>query len=174
MSWLRAGRVGRPHGLDGSFYVTDPTPQLLGAGRTVFMTGVECEIVRRAGTEARPIIRLAQVGDRAAAEALRGAALLCPRERAPALDEDEWWAEDLERCRVVAAGRQVGLVKRLVALPSCEALAVQRGEGGVEVLVPLISNAVLQIDIERGEIEVDLEFLGAELGAGDADPPHTA
>ena len=26
--WLRAGRVGRPHGLDGSFHVTEPNPLL--------------------------------------------------------------------------------------------------------------------------------------------------
>ncbi len=29
---LPAGRVGRPHGLDGSFYVTRPKPRLLGEG----------------------------------------------------------------------------------------------------------------------------------------------
>jgi 16S rRNA processing protein RimM len=163
MKWLRAGRVGRPHGLDGSFHVTEPTAQLLSAGRTVFATGVEREIVRRAGTDARPIIRLAAVDDRSAAAALRGADLLCPRERAPALSDDEWWAEDLERCQVVAAGRALGRVKGLVALPSCEALAVQRTDGGAEVLVPLIADAVVRVDVDSGEIEVDLEFLGTGL-----------
>ena len=29
--WLLAGRVGRPHGLDGSFHVTQPNAQLLDA-----------------------------------------------------------------------------------------------------------------------------------------------
>jgi 16S rRNA processing protein RimM len=163
MKWLRAGRVGRPHGLDGSFHVTEPTPQLLSAGRTVFATGVEREIVRRAGTDARPIVRLTAIDDRSAAAALRGVELLCPRELAPALSDDEWWAEDLERCQVVAAGRALGSVKRLVALPSCEALAVQPGNGRPEVLVPLIADAVIRVDIDSGQIEVDLEFLGADL-----------
>lgn len=159
---LRAGRVGRPHGLDGSFYVTDATPQLLTAGRTVFANGEEREIVRRAGTDARPIVRLAQIDDRPSAEALRGEELLCPRDAAPPLDEDEWWAEDLARCSVVAAGRAVGRVNRLVALPSCEALAVGCGDGK-EILVPLVSKAVRRVDIEREEIEVDLDFLGPGL-----------
>jgi 16S rRNA processing protein RimM len=163
MKWLRAGRVGRPHGLDGSFHVTDPTPQLLGAGRTLFATGVEREIVRRAGTDARPIIRLAAVDDRSAAAALRGVELLCPRERAPALGDDEWWAEDLERCHVVATGRALGHVKRLLALPSCEALVVEYGEGRAEMLVPLIADAVVRVDVDAGEIEVDLDFLGADF-----------
>ena len=164
MNWLRAGRVGRPHGLDGSFYVTDPAHQLLAAGRTVFATGEERQIVRRAGTDARPIIRLARIEDRSSAEALRGRELLCPHEAAPALDEDEWWAEDLEGCIVVAAGRSVGRVTRLVALPSCEALSVWRREGE-ELLVPLVSDAVVRVDVEGGEIEVDLDFLGMDLSA---------
>jgi 16S rRNA processing protein RimM len=159
---LRAGRVGRPHGLDGSFYVADPAPQLLVLGRTVFAAGHEREIVRRAGTDARPIIRVALVDDRPAAEALRGEELLCPRETAPVLEDDEWWAEDLEHCQVLAEGRHVGRVSRLIALPSCEALAVTR-DGGGELLVPLVSDAVVRVDIERREIEIDLEFLGADL-----------
>jgi 16S rRNA processing protein RimM len=160
---LKAGRVGRPHGLDGSFHVSDPTPQLLAAGRTVFATGEEREIVRRAGTDERPIVRLACIEDRPSAEALRGEELLCPRDAAPDLDDDEWWAEDLTRCRVIGAGRLVGRVNRLVPLPSCEALAVGRVDGG-ELLIPLVSDAVRRVDVERGEIEVDLEFVGAGLG----------
>jgi ribosomal 30S subunit maturation factor RimM len=56
----------------------------------------------------------------------------------------------------------VGRVSRLVALPSCEALSVWRAEGE-ELLVPLVSDAVVRVDIERGEIEVDLNFLGTDL-----------
>ncbi len=157
---LRAGRIGRPHGLDGSFHVTNPAPQLLAVGRTVVAGGEEREIVRMAGTDARPILRLALIEDRPSAGALSGQELLCPREAAPALETDEWWAEDLEGCQVVAAGRSVGHVSRLVALPSCEALAVERGDGP-ELLVPLVSDAVLRVDVQRSEIEVDLRFLGA-------------
>ena len=163
MNFLHAGRVGRPHGLDGSFHVTEPTPQLLRAGRTVLATGIEHEIVRRAGTDDRPIIRLSAITDRASAAALRGAELLCPRENAPALEHDEWWAEDLERCRVVAGGRVLGQISRVVALPSCEALAVQAEGQEAEVLVPLIADAVVRVDVSAGEVEVDLEFLGADL-----------
>lgn len=164
MRWLRAGRVGRPHGLDGSFYVTDPTPQLLAAGRTIFALGEEREIVRRAGTDARPIIRLACLEDRASAQALRGEELLCPREAAPRLPEDEWWAQDLEGLSVIAEGRLLGSVVRLVTFPSCEALAVELDEGG-ELLVPLVADAVRKVDVQRGEIVVELEFLQVRPGA---------
>ncbi len=69
---LGAGRVGRPHGLDGSFYVTVPRPRLLTLGTEVTVAGTTAPIVRRAGTDARPIVRLQGIDDRDSAEALRG------------------------------------------------------------------------------------------------------
>jgi 16S rRNA processing protein RimM len=158
--WLHAGRVGRPHGLDGSFYVAEPVPGLLERGARLRMDEVEWEVVRRSGTDARPIIRLAGVESRDAAEALRGRTLRAPREAAPPLEEDEWWAEDLEGCRVSDRGVEVGTVRRLLGLPSCEVLEVVRTQGGGELLVPLVGDAVRAVDVERREIEVDLRFLG--------------
>jgi 16S rRNA processing protein RimM len=158
--WLRAGGVGKPHGLDGSFYVTDPKPQLLDEGRQLLLRGAQIRIAVRKGTDLRPIVRLEDVVDRAAVEAIRGEQLLVAREEAPELGDDEWWEEDLEGCTVRAGGRTLGSVKRLVALPSCEALEVTRAGGGGELLVPLVSDAVLAVDIARREIEVDLGFLG--------------
>ena len=45
---------------------------------------------------------------------------------APELGPDEWWAEDLEGCAVHDGDREVGTVRRLLALPSCEVLEVER------------------------------------------------
>ena len=162
-AWLRAGRVGKPHGLDGSFYVTEPKPQLLDAGRELVLRGQSTRVASRKGTDERPIIQLDGFRDRDAAEELRGEELLAAREEAPALDQDEWWEEDLEGCAVYAGGRTVGVVRRLVALPSCEALEVERPDGDA-LLVPLVSGAVRSVDVGRQEIEVDLEFLGEESG----------
>lgn len=158
---LHAGRVGRPHGLDGSFHVTQPRATLLEAGRTLLVGDREDEIVRRAGTDARPIVRLASCTSRTAAEALRGTDLRVPREEAPELEDDEWWPEQLEGCAVHDGGREVGVVRRLLALPSCEVLEVARPKGaGGELLVPLIRDAVRSVDVNARRIDVDLEFLG--------------
>jgi 16S rRNA processing protein RimM len=154
--WLRAGGVGKPHGLDGSFYVIDPKPQLLDSGRRVVLAGNEVEIAARKGSDLRPIVRLNEVSDRPGVEAIRGEQLLVAREDAPALEEDEWWEEDLEGCMVRAGDRPLGVVKRLVALPSCDALEVE----GMDALIPLVRDAVLAVDVERGAIEIDAGFLG--------------
>ena len=157
-AWLTAGMVGRPHGLDGSFLVRAPRPELLQEGVSVSVAGRSARIVRRAGIDARPIVRLDACEHREAALRLRGAQLLVARERAPQLPPGEWWAEDLEGCRVVDRQRPVGVVRRLVGLPSCEALEVER-DGGGELLVPLVTDAVRDVDVQRGRIDVSLRFV---------------
>jgi 16S rRNA processing protein RimM len=154
---LVAGRVGRPHGLDGSFHVTQPRPGLLSAA-SLTLAGAARAVVRRAGTEERPILRVEGVSDRAAAEALRGTELLVDRTEAPALGDDEWYAEDLEGCAVVDGERSLGRVRRLVALPSCEALEVERPDAS-DLLVPLVRDAVRSVDVRGGRIDVDTDFL---------------
>lgn len=157
MSLLNAGRVGRPHGLDGSFHVTRPRGVLLKLGGALRVGADVFEIVRRAGTEERPILRLLGVDDRAGIEALRGADLMVERADAPALPEGEYWAEDLEGCAVVTAdGRELGVVDRMRPLPSCEVLEVG------DLLVPMVGDAVLSVDVVARRIVVDHGFLGIE------------
>jgi 16S rRNA processing protein RimM len=157
---VEAGRVGRPHGLDGSFHVTRPVPRLLAASDEILVDGRAERIERRAGTDDRPILRLAGHAGREAAEALRGAQLSIPAERAPALEPGEYWAHELEGCAVVDGERRVGEVRRMVPLPSCEALEVEREGGGGELLVPMVRDAIRSVDVAGRRIDVDLAFLG--------------
>lgn len=159
---LSAGRVGRPHGLDGSFYVTRARARLLAQGSDVTIDDSRRTIVRRAGTEQRPILRLQGVEDRDAVERLRGRELMVDAQQAPTLGEGEWWAHELEGCAVFDGERSVGEVQRLVELPSCEALEVRRAEGGAVLLVPMVKDAIRSIDVTARRIDVDLSFLGVE------------
>jgi 16S rRNA processing protein RimM len=115
--------------------------------------------VRRAGTDARPIVRISLAADRGSAEALRGTELHVEYAAAPPLESDEYWAEQLVGCRVNAGGTLLGAVARLVELPSCECLEVTRANGS-PLLVPMVRDAIRAIDVESGVIDVDLEFLG--------------
>jgi 16S rRNA processing protein RimM len=155
---VRVGRVGRPHGLDGSFYVVDPAPELPAGDGFVFVGGASRRVVRRAGTDERPILRLEGALSRDDAEALRGAELSVPRDDAM-LEKDEYWARDLEGCRVVDGTVEVGFVRRMSALPSVEVLEVDRPDGS-ELLVPLVRDCVRSIDVPARTIDVDLGFLG--------------
>jgi 16S rRNA processing protein RimM len=153
---LAAGRVGRPHGLDGFFHVAECAPELLEVGTVVRVAGRASEIVDRKGTDDKPIIRLSSTPDRSAVLAIRGEILLVAREVAPPLEEDEYWADDLVGCEVVVSDERVlGKVKRLLAMPSCEVLELDSGD-----LVPMVRDAIKQVDLEARRIDVDGGFLG--------------
>jgi 16S rRNA processing protein RimM len=149
---LPAGRVGRPHGLDGSFYVERPGHELA-EGTPVTVAGRAAVIERRSGTDERPLVRLSGVAGREAAEALRGEALLLT-DGGGGLAAGEWLAADLVGCRIEG----IGEVRRLVEGPSCDVLEV----GDEAVLIPFVSDAIKQVDTDARVIEVDRGFLGLD------------
>jgi 16S rRNA processing protein RimM len=156
---LLAGRVGRPHGLDGSFYVTRARPALLELGMALTVEGRATTIVRRAGADRAPIVRVDGCETREAAALLRGADLLADAASVPPLPEGEWWAEELTGCRVLDGAEVVGVVRGMLGLPSCECLEVARTDGS-ELLVPMVRDAIRRVDVAAGEIEINLAFLG--------------
>jgi len=126
-------------------------PGDLAAGQTVVVDGSPRVIERLAGRPDKPIVRLAGCSSREDAESLRGVALLVPP---LPLEADEYWARDLEGCLVVDGSREVGVVTRMLALPSCEALEVG------DLLIPMVRDAIRSIDLEARRIDVDMEFVG--------------
>ena len=138
-------KVGRPHGLDGSFYVDEPVDE----GDRVRIGEREFTVAERKGTDARPIIRLEGIDNRDAAELLRGQAVIADGEQ-QAMGSDEWLVEDLVGCRIEGIGRVSGVLEGL----SCDVLEVE-GE-----LIPLVTDAVVSVDVANKVIEVDREFLG--------------
>jgi len=149
---MLAGRIGRPHGLDGSFHVHEPRSDVLTLGAELEGLG---RILARKGTDAKPILRVEAASDRTGAEALRGRELIVDDALAPPLGEDEYLAADLEGCTVADGSRRLGEVVRLMALPSCEALELDSG-----LIVPMVRDAIRSIDVAAKRIDVDAEFLG--------------
>ena len=151
---MRAGRVGRPHGLDGSFHVIEPVASVLSVGAR--LGGSLGRIEGRKGTDARLILRVSAASDREAADALRGTWLDVVDVEEPALGEDEYLAADLEGCAVVDGDVALGSVVRLVPLPSVEALELEDG-----TLVPMVRDCIRSVDIAAKRIDIDRGFLGA-------------
>jgi len=150
---VSAGRVGKPHGLDGSFYVDRRSAELtegtkLAAGTAVTVAGRASVVERRAGTDVRPLVRIRGIADRAAAAALHGADLLVD---GGDLEEGEYLSADLVGCVVPGLGE----VRSVIAGPSCDLLVV----GDEELLIPFVSDAVAAIDLAARRIDVDRDFL---------------
>jgi 16S rRNA processing protein RimM len=118
-------------------------------GETVWVDGDPKTVERVAGTRDNPIVRFAGCASREDAEALRGLPIVAEE----SLDEAEFWASDLAGCVVVDGEREVGVVRRMVALPSCEALEVD------DLLIPMVRDAIRSIDVAARRIDVDMRFL---------------
>jgi 16S rRNA processing protein RimM len=134
--------------------VTRPEEGLLSLEIPVVVAGRDARLVRLEGTAAKPIARLEGVTTRTAIEALRGEPLWVARADAPPLDEDEYWADDLVGLAVFDGDAEVGVVERVMSMPSCELLVVG------ERLIPLVDDAVRSVDLNGRRVDVNLEFLG--------------
>jgi 16S rRNA processing protein RimM len=141
LTLVTAGRVGKPHGRDGSFYV-DGASHALQPGTTLLLRDRPHTIKRRAGTDDRPLIRLSGVSEPGP---LRGELLLVDEQ----LGNEEWLASDLLHCSVPGHGRVVHVLDG----PSCSVLELEDG-----TLVPFVSDAIRSVS--EDEILIDEEFLG--------------
>ncbi|HSC50741.1 MAG TPA: ribosome maturation factor RimM [Gaiellaceae bacterium] len=148
---IKIGRVGKPHGLDGSFFVEHASEdeQWFARGVKLRVDGEPAEVVGSKRSRGRPVIRL----DR---EAPRGAELAVPRAELPPLGDDEYYEFQLVGLEAVEdGGRQLGRVVALHPGPANDALEL---EGGL--LLPLVGACVLQVDLEAGRILVARGFAG--------------
>jgi 16S rRNA processing protein RimM len=107
-------------------------------GRTLTLQSV------RAGPQGA-VARFAEVGDRTAAEGLRGTVLTVPRESLPELPAGEFYWHDLLDLPVVdEAGDALGRVVGVENFGASDLLEIEL-DGGRRVLVPLVPDAVTEV-----------------------------
>ena len=123
---LEVGRIAKAHGLRGDVVVELVTDRVerVAAGAVLHGPGGPLTVERSTPHQGRWIVHLAGVGDRAAAEALRGTVL-----RAEPLDDpDALWVHDLIGAEVVDGdGTQRGRVVSVVANPASDLLELDDG-----------------------------------------------
>jgi 16S rRNA processing protein RimM len=148
------GVVGRPHGLDGSFFVDGPSEraEVFAAGETLYVDGKPAEVVAsKRGSHGRPVIRLARRVE-------RGATLAVLREALPPLEEGAYYAFQLVGLAVEEeGGRVVGRVRDVLDYPANDVLELDSG-----VFLPLVEACVRQVDIEGGRIVIAAGFAHPE------------
>lgn len=159
---IRIGGVGKPHGVRGGFYVDGAIDSAaLVPGFELLVGGREYRVASRAGADARPILTLEGILDRDAAVALRGESIEAPRDTLTPLAAGEWYATDLEGMELRSrAGDALGVVRRLLNMPSVDVLEVAPAGEGDDLLIPMIGDAIVSIDGDARVITVDCEFLG--------------
>jgi 16S rRNA processing protein RimM len=151
---VTVGRVGRPHGVDGCFFVEGASDELerFAKGATLLVDGVRAEVaVSKRGAGGRPVIKL----DR---DVPRGATLAVRRADLPELEEDAYYAFQLVGLRVEEeGGRTLGTVTEVENRPANDTLELDSG-----LLLPLVDACVLDVDLDAGRILVARGFADAE------------
>jgi 16S rRNA processing protein RimM len=147
---VQVGKVGRPHGIDGSFFVEGPSddPARFAKGSTLYAAGEPAEvIVSKRGSGGRPVIKLDRPVE-------RGTTLALPRETLPPLEEDEYYNFQLVGLTVEEeGGRVLGQVKDVLDYPANDVLELDSG-----VFLPLVEACVRQVDLGGGRIIVSVGF----------------
>ena len=148
------GRVGRSHGLDGSFFVEGPSdrPDAFARGAIVYVDGVAAKIVAsKRGSQNRPVIRLERRVE-------RGAELAVPRASLPPLGEDEYYAFQLVGLAVEEeGGRVLGRVQEVLDYPANDVLELDSG-----VSLPLVEACVRKVDVDGGRIVIAPGFADSQ------------
>jgi 16S rRNA processing protein RimM len=148
------GLVGRPHGLDGSFFVEGPSDRAdaFANGSTLYVDGQPAKVVSsKRGSHKRPVIRL----DR---RVERGATLAVPRETLPPLEEGAYYTFQLVGLAVEeVGGRMVGRVREVLDYPANDVLELDSG-----LFLPLVEACVRQVDLEGGRIVIAAGFADPE------------
>jgi 16S rRNA processing protein RimM len=142
---VKVGRVGKPHGLDGSFFVEHASEDAdrFVNGATLHVDGEPAEIVVSKRSRGRPVIRL----DR---EAPRGAELAVPRDQLPPAGEDEYYEFQLVGLTVEEeGGRPLGSVAAVIPGPANDVLELDSG-----LLLPLVGACIRQVDLDAGRIHI--------------------
>ena len=142
---IQVGRVGRPHGLDGSFVVEQASedPERFAPGARVLVDGAEATVAesKRAGN--RLVVRL----DR---EVERGAVLAVPRAELGEVGDGEYYVFQLTGLSVEEEGGSVlGRVQDVAPGVANDVLELDTG-----LALPLVEDCVLAVDLERGVIVV--------------------
>jgi 16S rRNA processing protein RimM len=155
------GRVGRPHGLDGSVHLDGHGGSVpLEAGTELEVGGRRTVVVSRKGTAERPIVLLDLASDREGAGALRGCEVTVSARELPAVEGDEYFHVDLIGCAVRAGDRELGTVCDVLVYPAHDVLEVRAGEGGEPVvLVPFVEDVVTMVDVSRRVVGIREDFL---------------
>ena len=148
---MRVGRVGRPHGLDGSFVVEEASEaaERFAVGARLYVDGEQAEVVASKRAGGRPVIRL----DR---EAARGAALAVERAELPAPEADSYYVFQLVGLDVEEeGGRGLGRVADVAPGVANDVLELESG-----LALPLVADCVREVDLQRGRIVVARGFAG--------------
>jgi 16S rRNA processing protein RimM len=142
---VEVGRVGKPHGLRGAFFVerASEDPARFEVGARLLVEGEPASVVESKVSGGRPVIRL----DRSVE---RGSVLEVPRSELPPPADDSYYVTDLVGLEVVEQdGPVLGRVQDVAPGVANDVLELDSG-----LALPFVAACVLEVDLEARTILV--------------------
>jgi 16S rRNA processing protein RimM len=142
---VSVGRVGKAHGLDGSFVVEDASdvPERFRVGAELLVEGEPARVVAARQARGRPVIRL----DRRVS---RGASLQIPVDALEPTGDDEYYVFELVGLVVQEEGGDVlGTVRDVAPGVANDVLELDSG-----VALPMVEDCIRAVDLTSGRILV--------------------
>lgn len=159
MEMLAVGVLTTTHGLRGELEVrsySGSVEHLRALTRAQLRRDGEertMQVVAVRGNPPHAVVKFQGVDTPEQAGKLRGYEIWVPRDEAAPLADGEYYAVDLCRCSLQAAGRTVGAVRAVVDAGASQMLEVQDPRGKV-FLVPFNGHFVGEVDVAAGTIEL--------------------
>jgi 16S rRNA processing protein RimM len=158
---LVVGRIAKAHGIGGEVSVdvrTDDPDARFALGVSLDTEPAErgpLTVEAARWHSGRLLVRFAGLGDRSAAEALRGTLLVVDSATsAESEDDDDFWDHDLLGLDVVTTdGALIGQISDVLHPPGPDLLVVARPEGS-EALVPFVAEFVPTVDLAARRVVV--------------------
>ena len=176
-AFLTVGEVVKAQGVRGEVKLMPATPD---AGR---FRSIKRLYLQAKGEEAKPYgvlsarigiqgevyLALEGVADRNAAEALRGAVAMLPREEARKLPEGEWYIVDLVGCRVhTDDGVHLGTLTEVLQHGAADVWVI---DGPRPAMIPAVKKAIAEVDTAAKRIVLraaELEAIAVYREEGEA------
>lgn len=151
------------HGVKGyvKVYCEPQSFQVLKPGCTVLLKDTKSSVSFHEILDSRPqgrtlLVLLKGVSDRSKAETLVGSEILVDRAILPELEEDTYYWADILGLKVYSADdHYIGEVESIIETGSNDVYTVRTPEAR-EILIPAIASVVLEIDLDKKIMRVDL------------------
>jgi 16S rRNA processing protein RimM len=143
------GRVGRPHGLDGSFVVerASENERLFEPGATLIAGGERATVASRKRSGGRLVIKLDPTAE-------RGTELAVRRSTLPEPQPDSFYVFQLQGLEVVEeGGRSLGEVREVAQGVANDVLELDSG-----LALPMVEECIRRVDLAAGTIVVAVGF----------------
>lgn len=164
MKLLTLGRIIKTKGLDGTFKVnstTDFAEERYTKGNKVLIkdertnSTKEVTVRRYYFDQGFDYVSFEEIKTIEEATPYINSLIMIDKESLPPLEEDEYYFDDLEGCKVTVKGNHIGKVTKVEDYNGRRSLRVTLSNKK-QILIPFVDQFIKEVNIEKKSIEVEL------------------